>query len=97
MIHVSGSLSDTSILSASTFGHALERDELDLPPPKVLPNSTLLAYHYFVGDEIFPLRLNLLRPYARKNLLGITQKVFNYRLSRARRVIENAFGILITR
>ncbi|XP_067214458.1 uncharacterized protein [Linepithema humile] len=92
-----GSLSDTSILSASAFGRALERNELDLPPPKVLPNSTLLVNHYFVGDEIFPLRLNLLRPYARKNLLGIAQKVFNYRLSRARRVIENAFGILVTR
>lgn len=94
---VSGSLSDTSILSASAFGFALEHDELDLPPPKVLPNSTLLVNHYFVGDEIFPLRLNLLRPYARKHLLGIAQQVFNYRLSRARRVIENAFGILVTR
>jgi len=27
----------------------------------MLPNSTVLAHHYFVGDEIFPLRLNLLR------------------------------------
>ncbi|RLU25467.1 hypothetical protein DMN91_001623 [Ooceraea biroi] len=92
-----GSLSDTSILSASAFGQALERNELDLPTPKSLPNSTVVAHHYFVGDEIFPLRLNLLRPYARKNLLGIAQKVFNYRFSRARRVIENAFGILTTR
>ncbi|XP_018305413.1 uncharacterized protein [Mycetomoellerius zeteki] len=92
-----GSLSDTSILSVSGFGQALEHDELNLPPPKLLPKSTILAHHYFVGDEIFPLRLNLLRPYARKNLLGIKQKVFNYRLSRARRTIENAFGILVTR
>jgi len=61
----------------------------------MLPNSTLLAHYYIVDDEIFLLRLNLLRPYVRKNLLGIEQQVFNYRFSRARRVIENAFGILI--
>ncbi|XP_018404624.1 PREDICTED: uncharacterized protein LOC108781208 [Cyphomyrmex costatus] len=61
------SLSDTSILNALGFGQALEHDELNLPPPKLLPNSTIiLAHHYFVGEEIFLLRLNLLRPYARK-------------------------------
>jgi len=53
MIHISGSLSDTSIFSASAFELALERNELNLPIiSKMLPNSTILAYHYFVGNEI---------------------------------------------
>ncbi|XDV26067.1 hypothetical protein PO909_029865 [Leuciscus waleckii] len=38
--------------------------------------------HVFMADEAFPLRRNLMR------------RVFNYRLSRARLVVENAFGIL---
>lgn len=34
-----------------------------------------------------------MKPYARSNA-EFVQKVFNYRLSRARRVSENAFGIM---
>lgn len=38
----------------------------------------------------------MLKPYGHR-YLNDTQKVFNYRLSRARRVIENCFGILASR
>ena len=48
-----------------------------------------------VGDEIFPLKTWLMRPYPGQ-LTG-EQKVYNYCQSRTRKVIENAFGILSTR
>jgi hypothetical protein len=63
----------------------MENNELNLPPNSVI-----------VGDDAFPLRTNLLKPYIRVNLT-LKHRVFNYRLSRARRVVENVFGILASR
>lgn len=49
-----------------------------------------------MGDEAFPLMDNLMKPFSRKNL-NEEQAIFKYRLSRALRMVENAFGILASR
>ena len=89
-----GSNNDSGVLANSEIG--LEGDCLKVPDPETLLGCSIdpLPY-YLVGDEIFPLKTWLMRPYPGK--FDEEQRIFNYRLSRARRVIENSFGILCAR
>ena len=51
------------------------------------------SLYVIVGDGAFPLTEPLQRPYCRCNMEE-REMVFNYRLSRAHRVSENAFGVM---
>lgn len=68
---------------------------MHLPQPRPLPNEQngQPVPFVFMVDEAFALGEHILRPFPEKNLTH-EKKVFNYRLSRARRFVECAFGIL---
>jgi len=92
-----GKQSDGGIFAGSTLGKKLASGTFITCGPRRLPESTTLTLPcYFVGDEAFPLSTRLMRPYPGKGL-DVSKRIFNYRLSRARRCIENAFGILTSR
>ena len=97
-----GSNADGSVFKNCLFGQALINGQLNIPPPKPLPNFPEGGPlpHVIVADETFPLRVDLMRPFPRGrsvNTLPKDQQVFNYRLSHARRIVEKAFGILAQR
>ena len=91
-----GSNSNSSILIQSNMGGYFEDHSNNIPQPESVEGCNFDTLLYFlVGDEIFPLRAWLMRPYPGK--LTEQERVFNYRLSRARRFIENCFNILDAR
>jgi len=91
-----GRISDRGILGNTTFGKALVDKLLQIPEPGTLPNSEKKPPFVLVGDDAFALTEHFMKPYGQTGLTA-EQQIFNYRLSRARRVAENAFGILVSR
>ncbi|XP_036325448.1 protein ALP1-like [Rhagoletis pomonella] len=91
-----GSQSDGGIFARSAFGNMILRNNLELPPADNIPAKLNIFQYYFVGDNAFPLKPNLMRPYPGRNLSTAKQN-FNKKLSSARVHIENAFGILANR
>ena len=95
-VGANGSASDAGVFNNSRLRPALEQNTLGFPPPEPLPGDDRDLPYFFVGDDAFPLRTWLMKPYSRRGMIH-AERVFNYRTSRARRVVENAFGILAHR
>lgn len=89
-----GSSSDASTFKHTALYNALERNSANIPEKCKLPRSNVTLPYFFIGDAIFPLKPYLLKPFSKNEILGEREKVFNYRVSRARNCIEDAFGIL---
>ena len=96
-----GRISDGGVLRNTLFYQALEMVKLNIPQSKALPvhdseEWRLVISYFFVGDDSFSLTRNLMKPYSNRGQTE-EQRIFNYRLSPARRVSENAFGLLASR
>ncbi|XP_041422068.1 protein ANTAGONIST OF LIKE HETEROCHROMATIN PROTEIN 1-like [Xenopus laevis] len=88
-----GRVSDGGAIEQTVFYQKLKNKEVQLPTN----NETTEGLNFvFVADEAFALQEHILKPFPVKTLTK-QRRIFNYRLSRARRVVENAFGILANR
>lgn len=91
-----GRISDGGVLMNTKFYEKLQNKTLRLPIEEKLCHSDKVLPYVFVGDDAFPLGVHLLKPFPQSNLTD-EKRIFNYRLSRSRRIIENVFGILAAR
>lgn len=91
-----GRCSDGGVFNCCSFVRAMECGQLGLPPAKPLPGRNLPVPYVLVADDAFALRLNVMKPFSKRDL-HMMERVHNYRLSRARRIIENVFGIMSAR
>lgn len=88
-----GRQSDGGIWSRSEMGKAFAAGEMNIPPPDRVFEGPVLPYT-LVGDEAFQLTKYMMRPFPGKGGLTKEKRIFNYRLSRARHMVECTFGIL---
>jgi hypothetical protein len=96
-------MSDAAIWNSCALKTLIDSKSLNLPIPQNLPGSTsghLVPFH-IIGNDAFALTTTLMKPYPTHINGSYAEKYaircFDYRLSRARRVVENAFGILSSR
>lgn len=88
--------SDGGTWNPCNLHEAVEEDRAGLPQPEPIPNDDKPIPHHFVADDAFALKTWLMKPYSHRSQLP-REIIYNYRLSRARRVVENAFGIMAHR
>ena len=93
-----GSANDAAVFGESQFSEAISKpsNPLSIPTARCLPDQVSITPMMFVADEAYPLRPYLMKPFSSRGM-SASERIFNYRLSRARRVVENAFGILVNR
>lgn len=95
-IGCNGRISDGGVFKNCNIYQMFEQQKMNIPEPIELPGTNFKCPYLLVADDAFQLKTYILKPYSQ---IGLTRekRIFNYRLSRARRVVENAFGILSNR
>lgn len=94
-IRTKGRFSDGFVFANSTFGKKLSSNQLNIPAPSPLVENGPPIPHVLAADAAFPLGVNMMHPYPGTSTRNNEQnRIFNYRLSHARQVIECTFGIM---
>nr|CAI5845516.1 unnamed protein product [Callosobruchus analis] len=78
-----GRMSDGGVFQRTSFCRSLLNNALNIPKPIPL-----------VADDAFPLTASIMKPFPVDVPVGSPRRIYNYRLTRARRIVENAFGLL---
>ena len=88
-----GGAGDGGTWQKCTLAQALEENRAGVPDDAALPQDQEPIPYHLVGDDAFAMKTWLMKPYSHQTQ-DPTERIYSYRLSRARRVVENAFGLL---
>lgn len=91
-----GRISDGGVFQRCSLYEAMQNNVLQLPQAEPLRERNTSIPYFLVADDAFAMKPYIMKPYPFRDLPA-PQRIYNYRLSRARRVVENAFGILANR
>lgn len=95
-IGTEGRQCDAGNFRSSSLFHMLENARLNIPPKKEIPGTDIKMPFVLIGDGGYPLLNYLMRPFGQRNI-DDRKRIFNYRLSRARRTVDCCFGIMASK
>lgn len=90
------SVHDARVFAHSSLYSRISRGEL-LPSDKTMTCNGVNIPLFVIGDSAYPLETWLMKPFSQNAAATHQYRTFNYRISRARIVVENAFGRLKAR
>lgn len=88
-----GRISDGGVFKNSLY-EMIENDSLQLPMSEPLQGRNKALSYFILDDSAFLLLENVMKHPGQTHAKGSMERIFNYRLSRARRIVENGFGIM---
>ena len=91
-VGIARSCSDAQIFNTCHLKRKIDDGSIGFP--NLAPINLDVPY-FNLADYVFALKTWLMKPYGRR-MLTRENRIVNYRISRGRRVVENAFGILVT-
>lgn len=89
-----GRISDGGVFKNCDLWNTTLQSSDSLPADRALPGRIFAVPYVIVADDAFALHKHIIKPYPGHQQEGSKKRVFNYRVSRARRCSENAFGIM---
>lgn len=92
-VGANGSSSDAQVFNNSDLKKAIEDGTTGFPAADPFPGDDRPMPYFIIGDDAFALRTWLMKPFSKRNMSD-EERIFNYRLSRGRRIVENGFGIV---
>ena len=91
-VGTAGSCSDAQIFNTCHLKRKIDDGSIGFPDPAPITQGGRDVPYFILADDAFA----LMKPYGRR-MLTREERIANYRISRGRRVVENAFGILVSR
>ena len=85
-----GSCSEAQIFNACQLKRNIEDGRIGFPDPAPITQGGRDVPYFILADDAFALKTWLMKPYGRR-MLTREERIANYRISRGRRVVENAF------
>ena len=89
------SCSDTQIFNTWHLKRKIDDGSIGFPDPAPITHSGEDVPYFILADDVFALKTWLMKPYGRK-MLTREERIANCRISWGKRVVENAFGILVS-
>ncbi|KAK7794094.1 hypothetical protein R5R35_010296 [Gryllus longicercus] len=95
-VGANGRISDGGVFRQCSLHEQIESENLNLPRASPLAGRERNTPFVMVADDAFALSKTLMKPYPATGASG-AHRIFNYRISRARRIVENFFGHIAQR